>query len=73
MREAAQSSPKALKYPIVVDWDAGKIAVGDMGAVQSILEGRLKIRDGEEGSTPGESGAKPGSSKGLLRSLFGKQ
>ncbi|TFY64198.1 hypothetical protein EVJ58_g2783 [Rhodofomes roseus] len=37
----------ALKWPIVVNWDAGRAAVGDVEGVKSILEELRKKRDGE--------------------------
>lgn len=49
----------------MVDWDAGKIAVGDMNDVQKILDARLKIRDG------GDDGKAGGEKKGFLSGLFG--
>jgi len=65
VRQTAQKNAMALKYPIVVDWDAGKIAVGDMNDVQKILDERLKKRDSEDdGKTGGEK-------KGFLTGLFG--
>ena len=39
--------PRALKWPIVVDWEGGKAAVGDIEGVKSILEALRKKRDGE--------------------------
>lgn len=43
----AAKNPKALKWPIVVDWTGGKAAVGDVEGVKSILEELRKQRDGE--------------------------
>ncbi|KAK7686381.1 hypothetical protein QCA50_010605 [Cerrena zonata] len=34
----AKSNPNALKWPIVVDWDAGKAVVGNLQGVKSMLE-----------------------------------
>jgi hypothetical protein len=65
VRQTAQKNAMALKYPIVVDWDAGKIAVGDMNDVQKILDGRLKMRD-----AGGEAGG-GGEKKGFISGLFG--
>jgi hypothetical protein len=65
----AKSNPLALKYPIVVDWDVGKIAVGSVADVEGLLQVRANLRDeGGEGD-----GGKPGEEqkKGLPSSLFG--
>ncbi|CAL1714728.1 unnamed protein product [Somion occarium] len=43
----AQTNKNILKWPIVVDWDDGKAAVGDVEGVKSILEQLRKKRDGE--------------------------
>ncbi|TCD64192.1 hypothetical protein EIP91_004425, partial [Steccherinum ochraceum] len=43
----AKSNPNALKWPIVVNWDSGRAAVGDLEGVKSILEELRKQRDGE--------------------------
>ncbi|KZT69055.1 hypothetical protein DAEQUDRAFT_727249 [Daedalea quercina L-15889] len=43
----ASTNLHALKWPIVVDWDAGRAAVGDVEGVKSILEELRKKRDGE--------------------------
>ncbi|KAH8101239.1 thioredoxin-like protein [Cristinia sonorae] len=43
----AQKNPNALKWPIVVDWDGGRAAVGDLEGVKRILEELRKQRDGE--------------------------
>ncbi|KAF8063969.1 thioredoxin-like protein [Lyophyllum atratum] len=45
--KAAQENPSALKWPIVVDWNAGKACVGDLECVKGILENLRKRRDGE--------------------------
>ncbi|KAG8827395.1 hypothetical protein FRC19_003544 [Serendipita sp. 401] len=63
VRETVTQNPMALKYPIVVDWDAGKIAVGDMSEVENILNERIRSNDGEGG----EGGRK----QGFLSGLFG--
>jgi hypothetical protein len=36
-----------LKWPIVVDWEGGKAAIGDVEGVKGILENLRKKRDGE--------------------------
>jgi hypothetical protein len=62
----------ALKYPIVVDWDAGKIAVGDMGDVQKILDDRAKSRDSGSGGASGSgASSEGGEKKGWFGGLFG--
>lgn len=43
----ASSNLHALKWPIVVNWDSGRAAVGDVEGVKSILEELRKKRDGE--------------------------
>lgn len=43
----ASNNLHALKWPIVVDWDGGRAAVGDVEGVKSILEELRKKRDGE--------------------------
>ncbi|KAH9916398.1 uncharacterized protein BXZ73DRAFT_105836 [Epithele typhae] len=45
--ELAERNPNALKWPIVVDWHAGRAAVGDVDAVKALLEELRKKRDGE--------------------------
>ncbi|KAI0072401.1 hypothetical protein K474DRAFT_1667893 [Panus rudis PR-1116 ss-1] len=42
----ASRNPNVLKWPIVVDWDDGRAAVGDVEGVKSILEELRKKRDG---------------------------
>ncbi|KAH8101218.1 thioredoxin-like protein [Cristinia sonorae] len=42
-----QQNPKVLKWPIVVDWDGGRAAVGDLEGVKNILENLGKQRDGQ--------------------------
>jgi arsenate reductase-like glutaredoxin family protein len=44
--EAAQKAPKSFKWPVVVDWDAGRAIVGSAD-VKSILEELRKKRDGQ--------------------------
>jgi len=43
--QLAQDQPQAVKWPIVVDWDNGKAAVGDVEGVRAILENLQKKRD----------------------------
>lgn len=43
----ANKNPKALKWPIVVDWNQGKAAVGDVEGVKAMLEAIRQKRDGE--------------------------
>ncbi|KAF9039935.1 hypothetical protein BJ165DRAFT_1530929 [Panaeolus papilionaceus] len=43
----AEMNPKALKYPIVVDWGNENAAVGDVEGVKRMLEEIRKRRDGE--------------------------
>ncbi|KAF8153763.1 thioredoxin-like protein [Crassisporium funariophilum] len=45
--ELAAKNPKALKWPIVVDWEDGKASIGDVEGVKGILETLRKRRDGE--------------------------
>jgi len=45
--QLAQDRPQAVKWPIVVDWDNGKAAVGDVEGVRAILENLQKKRDGK--------------------------
>lgn len=47
LSKLASQEPRALKWPIVVDWEGGKAAVGDIEGVKSILEELRKRRDGE--------------------------
>ncbi|KAJ7102592.1 hypothetical protein B0H15DRAFT_768403, partial [Mycena belliarum] len=42
--------PKIFKWPIVVDWNAGKASVGDVDGVKGILEHLRQKRDGETGN-----------------------
>ncbi|KIJ36404.1 hypothetical protein M422DRAFT_61163 [Sphaerobolus stellatus SS14] len=48
LQSLVQSNPRALKWPIVVNWDDGQAAVGDLDGVKGILESLRKKRDGEE-------------------------
>jgi len=43
----AERNPKALKWPIVVNWHEGKASIGDVEGVKDILETLRKKRDGE--------------------------
>lgn len=43
----AQKTPTAIRWPLVVDWDAGRAAVGDVEGVKEMLEALRKVRDGE--------------------------
>ncbi|KAL1937945.1 hypothetical protein VTO73DRAFT_12695 [Trametes versicolor] len=45
--QLASQNPNALKWPIVVDWNGGKAAVGDVEGVKAILEELRKKRDGD--------------------------
>jgi hypothetical protein len=45
--DLAKKNPKAFKWPVVVDWAAGKAGVGDLESVTAILEGLRKKRDGK--------------------------
>ncbi|KAH8833049.1 thioredoxin-like protein [Flagelloscypha sp. PMI_526] len=45
--ETAKTNPKSVKWPIVVDWDGGSAAVGNVDDVKTILEELRKVRDGE--------------------------
>ena len=47
VQELATKNLNALKWPIVVDWNAGRAAVGDLEGVQVLLEELRKKRDGE--------------------------
>ncbi|KAJ3893478.1 thioredoxin-like protein [Lentinula edodes] len=43
----AANDPNVMKWPIVVDWTKGRVSIGDVAGVQSILETLRKQRDGE--------------------------
>ena len=47
--ELAEKNPKALKWPIVVNWNEGQASIGAVEGVRSILEALRKKRDGESG------------------------
>jgi hypothetical protein len=42
-----RKNPNVFKWPVVVDWSAGRAAVGDVDGVKGILEAIQKKRDGE--------------------------
>jgi hypothetical protein len=50
----AEKNKSALKWPIVVDWEDGQVAVGDVEGVKRILEKIRRKRDGEEGEVEQE-------------------
>ncbi|PVG00145.1 hypothetical protein CPB86DRAFT_783019 [Serendipita vermifera] len=68
VRNVANKNPLALKYPLVVDWDRAKIAVGNLSDVKKILDGRAEERDrsGSDNSGNGE-----GEKKSIFGKLFG--
>jgi len=43
-----QTNPRAMKLPLVVNWDDGQAAIGDIEEVKGILESLRRKRDGEE-------------------------
>jgi hypothetical protein len=45
--ELAEKNPKALKWPIVVNWNDGTASIGDVEGVKDILERLRRKRDGE--------------------------
>ncbi|KAJ8075831.1 hypothetical protein AAF712_004695 [Marasmius tenuissimus] len=45
--ETGSKNPNALKWPIVVDWTAGRACVGDVECVKGMIEQVRKKRDGE--------------------------
>jgi hypothetical protein len=45
--ELARSNPNAFKWPVVVDWGAGRACVGDLDCVERMLERLRRKRDGE--------------------------
>lgn len=51
LHDVFRKYPKAMKWPVVVNWDDGQVAVGDVEGVKGILESLRRKRDGEE---PGE-------------------
>ncbi|KAJ7037370.1 thioredoxin-like protein [Mycena alexandri] len=42
-----RDKPNTFKWPVVVDWNAGKASVGDVDGVKGILELLRQNRDGE--------------------------
>jgi hypothetical protein len=42
-----ERNPKALRWPIVVNWNDGKASIGNVEGVKDILETLRKKRDGE--------------------------
>jgi hypothetical protein len=45
--ELGRDKPKTFKWPVVVDWNAGKASVGDVDGVKGILELLRQNRDGD--------------------------
>lgn len=45
--ELGAQNPNALKWPVVVDWNAGRASVGDVDGVVGMLEVLRQRRDGE--------------------------
>ncbi|KZV73648.1 hypothetical protein PENSPDRAFT_674461 [Peniophora sp. CONT] len=45
--DVATRTPNALKWPIVVDWNSGRAAAGNLDGVVEMLEHLRKVRDGE--------------------------
>lgn len=45
--ELARKNANSVKWPVVVDWDAGRASVGSVEGVREILEGIRKVRDGD--------------------------
>ncbi|KAF8591775.1 hypothetical protein K439DRAFT_1401942 [Ramaria rubella] len=52
LHDLITNNPKALKWPVVVNWDDGQAAVGNIEGVNGILESLRKKRDGEDKSGP---------------------
>ncbi|KAF8488894.1 thioredoxin-like protein [Gautieria morchelliformis] len=48
LHDLVSSNPKAMKWPVVVNWDDGQAAVGDVEGVKGILESLRRKRDGED-------------------------
>ncbi|KAK7045954.1 hypothetical protein VNI00_006949 [Paramarasmius palmivorus] len=46
--EIGSKNPNSFKWPVVVNWTAGKACVGDVECVKGILEQVRRKRDGEE-------------------------
>ena len=53
LADIARQNPRALKWPIVVDWMGGRAAIGDLDGVKKILDAFQRERDGvkEDGNT----------------------
>ena len=47
LSKLAAEEPRALRWPIVVDWEGGKAVVGNLDGVKELLEDLRKRRDGE--------------------------
>ncbi|KAJ3746307.1 thioredoxin-like protein [Lentinula detonsa] len=47
IHDIGAKNPNVMKWPIVVDWTAGKASIGDIEGVKSMLETLRKQRDGE--------------------------
>jgi arsenate reductase-like glutaredoxin family protein len=47
LAKSAEKAPNSFKWPVVVDWNNGRAAVGNVEGVKSILEEIRKKRDGE--------------------------
>ncbi|KAF5376368.1 hypothetical protein D9757_008636 [Collybiopsis confluens] len=47
IHDLGTKNPNALKWPIVVDWNAGQASIGDVEGVKNMLETLRKRRDGE--------------------------
>ncbi|KAF7367486.1 DUF1687-domain-containing protein [Mycena sanguinolenta] len=45
--DLGREKPNTFKWPIVVDWNAGKACIGDADGVKGILEHLRQQRDGE--------------------------
>ncbi|KAF7340234.1 DUF1687-domain-containing protein [Mycena venus] len=45
--DLGRDKPNAFKWPVVVDWNAGKASVGDVEGVKGILELLRQKRDGD--------------------------
>ncbi|KAF9523210.1 thioredoxin-like protein [Crepidotus variabilis] len=48
IHDLVEKNPNALKWPIVVNWNDGKAAIGNERDVKEILEDIRKQRDGEK-------------------------
>ncbi|KAJ7237465.1 thioredoxin-like protein [Mycena haematopus] len=45
--DLGREKPNTFKWPVVVDWNAGKASIGDVDGVKGILELLRQQRDGE--------------------------